>query len=117
MLLKSKEGVTRRSGMCGLFRQWFNGHQLFDLKFKGPRFTWSRGTLLKRLDRALYNNDWLLKFSNNFVLHHPKVASYHRPVLVRFKGADSRHQVNRPFRFLASWLNIFVKQAWDPNVH
>ena len=57
-----------------------------------------------------------MKFADNSVLHLPKVASDHRPVLVRFEGADNRHQVNRPFRFLAAWLthehfNTFVKQA------
>ena len=105
--------------MCGLFRQWFNGHQIFDLKFKGPRFTWSRGFLLKRLDRAICNNAWLSKFSDNSVLHLPKVASDHRPVLVWFKKAVRGHHGNKPFRFLASWLtndhfNNFVKQMWDP---
>ena len=107
-------GIARHHGVCGLFRQWFNGHQIFYLKFKGQRFTWPRETLLKRLDSALCNNDWLLKFADNYVLHLPKVASDHRPVLVQFKGADSRKQINRPFQFLASWLthehfNTFVK--------
>ncbi|XP_024041891.1 uncharacterized protein LOC127901822 [Citrus sinensis] len=112
-------GATGQSGVCGLFRQWFDGNQLFNLKFKGPRFTWSRGFLFKRLDRALCNNEWLLKFADNSVLHLPKVASDHRPVLVRFERAECRQQGNRPFRFLASWLthdhfNNFVKQTWDP---
>ena len=102
-----------------MFRQWFDGHQIFDLKFKGPRFTWSRGFLLKRLDRAICNNAWLSKFSDNSVLHLPKVASDHRPVLVWFERVVWRHHGNRPFRFLASWLtndhfNNFVKQTWDP---
>ena len=97
-------GAARHPGVCGLFRQWFDGHNLFDLKFKGPKFTWSRGTLLKRLDRALCNNNWLMKFTDNIVLHLPKVASDHRPVLVRFEGAMSRFLSKRPFRFLASWI-------------
>ena len=53
-------GVSRNLGVCNLFRKWFDGHQIFDLKFKGPRFTWSRGLLLKRLDKALCNSEWLL---------------------------------------------------------
>ena len=105
--------------MCGLFRKWFDDHQIFDLKFKGPRFTWARGLLFKRLDRALCNNEWLLIFTDNSVLHLPKVASDHRPVLVRFERIVRGQHGNRPFRFLASWLtndhfNNFVKQTWDP---
>ncbi|KAH9788525.1 reverse transcriptase domain-containing protein [Citrus sinensis] len=112
-------GAAGQSRGCGLFRQWFDDNQIFDLKFKGPRFTWSRGFLLKRLDRALCNNEWLLKFTDNSVLHLPKVASDHRPVLVRFGRIVRGHHANRPFRFLASWLtndqfNNFVKQTWDP---
>ncbi|KAH9697020.1 reverse transcriptase domain-containing protein [Citrus sinensis] len=115
-------GVTQNSGVCGNFRQWFNGHQIFDLKFKGPRFTWSRGLLFKRLDKALCNSDWLIKFMANSVLHLPKVASDHRPMLVCFEKAASRHQGTRPFRFLAPWLthehfNSFVKKVWDPQAH
>ena len=115
-------GAAGQSKVCGLFRQWFDGNQLFDLKFKGPQCTWSRGFLFKRLDRALCNNEWLLKFVDNLVLHLPKVASDHRPVLVRFERADRRQNGNRPFRFLASWLTHdhfinFVKQMWDPKAY
>ncbi|KAH9673337.1 reverse transcriptase domain-containing protein [Citrus sinensis] len=115
-------GATQNSGVCGNFRQWFDGYRIFDLKFKGPRFTWSRGLLFKRLDRALCNSDWLIKFADNSVLHLPKVASDHRPVLVRFAGAEYRHRGTRPFRFLAPWLthehfNSFVKKVWDPQAH
>ncbi|XP_024042959.1 uncharacterized protein LOC112099735 [Citrus clementina] len=115
-------GVGRNSGVCNLFRKWYDGHQIFDLNFKGPRFTWSRGLLFKRLDRALYNNEWLLKYTENSVLHLPKVASDHRPVLVRFARDRAGHKRNRPFRFLAAWLthdqfNNFVKRVWNPQTN
>ena len=119
---EKQRGVTRNSGVCGNFRKWFDGHRIFDLKFKGPRLTWSRGLLFKRFDRALCNSDWLIKFTDNSVLHLPKVASDHRPVLVRFEKADSRHRGTRPFPFSAPWLthehfNSFVKKVWDPQAH
>ena len=115
-------GITRNSGVCGNFRQWFDGHKIFDLKFKGPQFAWSRGLLFKRLDRALCNSDWLTKFPDNFVLHLPKVASDHRLVLARFEKVSSKNQGTRPFCFLAPWLthehfNSFVKKVWDPQAH
>ena len=103
-------------------RQWFDEHKIFYLKFKGPRFTWARGLLFKRLDRALCNSDWLTKFADNSVLHLPKVASDHRSVLVCFEKVVSRYRRSRPFRFLAPWLtheqfNSFVQKAWDPQAH
>ena len=115
-------GVRRNSGVCNLFRKWFDGYQIYDLKFKGPRFTWSRGLLLKRLDRALCNKEWLLQHTKNSVLHLPKFASDHRSVLVRFDKDGADHQRNRPFHFLATWLthdhfSNFVKQVWNSKIH
>lgn len=88
---KKQGGVVRSSRVCNLFQKWFDGHQIFDLKFKGPRFTWSCGLLFKCLDKALYNNEWLLKFTDNYVLHLLKVASNHRLMLVRFERAVFGH--------------------------
>ena len=120
--LEKQGGVGRNSGVCNLFRKWFDGHQIFDLNFKGPRFTWSRGLLFKWLDRALCNNEWLLKYTENSVLYLPKVASDHRPVLVWFARDEAGHKRNKPFRFLAAWLthdqfNNFGKRVWNPQTH
>lgn len=78
---------------------------MFDLKFKGPRFTWARGLLFKRLDRALCNNEWLLKFTDNSVLHLPKVASDYRPVIVRFERVVRGQHGNRPFSVFGFLVN------------
>ncbi|KAJ4826614.1 hypothetical protein Tsubulata_002208 [Turnera subulata] len=40
------------------FRQWIEECGLSDLGFKGPRFTWFRGNLWRRLDRVLVMDDW-----------------------------------------------------------
>ena len=57
---------------------------MFDLNFHGPWFTWSRGFLMKRLDRVVSNMEWLNKYPNNVVPHLLKIASDYRPILLRF---------------------------------
>ncbi|KAH9661422.1 reverse transcriptase domain-containing protein [Citrus sinensis] len=69
---------------------------MLDLNFSGPRFTWSRGNLSKRLDRAVCNDGWLIKHANSSVMHLPKIDSDHRPILVKFHNMDSRHGGLRP---------------------
>ncbi|XP_024041960.1 uncharacterized protein LOC127901861 [Citrus sinensis] len=101
---EKRGGSSHRSGICGLFRTWLHSNRLYDLQFKGPKFTWSRGTLAKRLDRAVCNEDWTARFTENTVLHLPKIASDHRPVLVRFEKVEERGRGNKPFWFLAAWL-------------
>ena len=77
---------------------------MIDLKFLGSHFTWSRGNLSKRLDRAVYNDGWLIKHVNSSVLHLPKINSDRRLILVKFQNVDSRNGGPRPFRFLVAWL-------------
>ncbi|KAH9727054.1 hypothetical protein KPL70_008506 [Citrus sinensis] len=72
-------GSSTASGVCKNFSKWFHNNGLHDLKFKGPRYTWSRGSLSKRLDRVVCNKAWFLQNPNAWVLHFPKVASNHRP--------------------------------------
>ena len=65
---------------------------MLDLNFSGPRFTWSRRNLSKRLDRLVCNDGWLIKHANSSVMHLPKIDSDHRPILVKFQNVDSRHE-------------------------
>ena len=39
-------------------------------------------------------------YAGNAVLHLPKIASDHRPVLVRFSEPEASSIANKPFRFL-----------------
>ncbi|KAH9770621.1 reverse transcriptase domain-containing protein [Citrus sinensis] len=111
-------GSQSNTGICHIFNSWFHSNNIVDLKFSGPQFTWSRGGLSKRLDRAMCNQDWLGKFVNYSVLHLPRVASDHRHVLVRFERYTHQNVDNKPFRFQAAWLNDsrfgeFMKTSWD----
>lgn len=55
---EKKWGSFNRTDAYGLFHHWFHSNKLHDLQFKGSRFTWARGFLFKRLDRAICNDVW-----------------------------------------------------------
>lgn len=75
-------GSVRRSLGCKSFIDFVTTHQLVDLGFSGPKFTWRRGTQFARLDRALANTAYLSAFPNIAVQHLPKIQSDHRPLLI-----------------------------------
>lgn len=91
---------------------------LIDLGFKGPTFTWKRGSQLVRLDRALCNQEWLTQQPNTEVMHLLRIQSDHRPLLITPVGEQSASQP--PFRFLASWVTHAdfknqVSKSWSHN--
>ncbi|KAH9648695.1 reverse transcriptase domain-containing protein [Citrus sinensis] len=91
-------GSLRSNGVCQLFNGWFHRNKFCDLEFKGPSFTWARGSLHKRLDRAICNDNWIERFSDASVLHLPKVCSDHRPILVRFGKPQTAQVFGNIFR-------------------
>ncbi|CAN1122766.1 hypothetical protein LINPERPRIM_LOCUS2890, partial [Linum perenne] len=50
--------------------------------FTGPKFTWFRGRLKERIDRALCNSHWLRAFQDAQTYHLERLKSDHRPILV-----------------------------------
>ncbi|KAF7839972.1 RNA-directed DNA polymerase [Senna tora] len=100
-----------------LFSHWINKAALLDLGFVGPKYTWQRGDLSIRLDRALVNTEWRLKFPEATVTHLPKYKSDHCPLWIRSNPRAEVKRNNRPFRFLAAWtlndsFSNVVKEAW-----
>ncbi|CAN1120796.1 Putative ribonuclease H protein At1g65750, partial [Linum perenne] len=90
---------------------------LTDTSFIGPRHTWYRGVISERIDRALTNDEWLLKFPFTRVHHLTRVYSDHRPILLRCDDIP-RKRIDKPFRFLAPWLGHdefqdYLCQAWS----
>ncbi|KAF7815394.1 putative ribonuclease H protein At1g65750 family [Senna tora] len=94
-------------------------NSLVDLGYTGPNFTWQRGSVAVRLDRALANLGWRYMFPEASVMHLPRLKSEHSPILVRLHSVnDLGVERNRPFRFLASWLlhdnfHNVVKDSWQ----
>ncbi|XP_020588365.1 uncharacterized protein LOC110030131 [Phalaenopsis equestris] len=76
---------------------------LFDLGFKGPNFTWKRGSIWERLDRMLVNDAWFNHFLLTFVTHLSLVGSDHRPILISITSTDS-YSSPLPFRYLNMWV-------------
>lgn len=103
-----------------LFADSLNHCDLMHMGCKGPKFTWKKGQLRERLDRACSNLQCQLSFPNDYVLNGLMFKSDHRPVIVHL-GKDSLNVCGpRPFRFQAAWLSHdsfanVVEEAWYGN--
>ena len=101
--------INRRSQQ---FAANINRCNLIDLGCNGPRLTWTNnrgGTAntLVRLDRALANEGWRIKYPEASVTNIPRTYSDHCPVIVNTDGMTfipSSVNSFRPFRFLVSWF-------------
>ncbi|KAL9447407.1 hypothetical protein AB3S75_014969 [Citrus x aurantiifolia] len=110
---EKKGGSPTGTGSCHFFQSLFQLKCMHDLQFHRPRFTWSRGSLFKHLDRIICNSEWASIFSDSIVLHLPKLSSDHRPILVRSNRLSSRNLNSRPFRFQVAWLtNESSRTSW-----
>ncbi|KAK4254012.1 hypothetical protein QN277_009448 [Acacia crassicarpa] len=110
----------RRSVDCDFIR-WVDMHEMRDVGFVGPEFTWKRGTFEARLDRMIANDQWAHLFPDASVSHLLFFKSDHRPILLRLNKDVNQAAANRPFRFIAAWVlhekfDDFVQQSWAPNM-
>lgn len=74
------------------FQRVVDDCSLLDLGFEGPKFTWCNnrfwGNLVYvRLDRGLYNQEWLDLFPHSKLFHIPFSFSDHLGLLTEIKGA------------------------------
>ncbi|KAI9077290.1 hypothetical protein K1719_040734 [Acacia pycnantha] len=113
---------SRRAQGCASFNKFIHYNGFLDMGSTSPSFTWKRGTLLMRLDRAICNSDWVQSFPHYGVDHLPKVFSDHRPILINLNLDSQRHisPFNKPFRFMAPWLthpdfSPLVQRIWRGN--
>jgi hypothetical protein len=81
-----KEGGNTRPQRCmQAFRSTLEDCNLEDMGFNGDIFTWRRGKIRERLDRAVCNPDWSLMFPLAGVVNEDFGKSDHRPVLINTK--------------------------------
>lgn len=71
------------------FNNFISNSGLIDLEFKGINYTWTnkrvgKDNLRERIDKALANTDWRLKFPMAQVFHEPIVGSDHAPFVSLF---------------------------------
>ncbi|KAL2921667.1 50S ribosomal protein L10 [Bienertia sinuspersici] len=93
---------------------WVESMELIELQFLGASDTWAKGNSPEtrrsaQLDRALYNSEWGLRFSNATVKHLPTVKSDHNPLFISPNGFH--------FRFQAPWMTHekfqeFMQSKW-----
>ncbi|PKU62204.1 integrator complex subunit 11 [Dendrobium catenatum] len=97
------------------FNVMINDCHLNDIGFCGSPFTWNRANLFQRLDRFLFNHEWLAKFSATNVEHLSRTLSDHAPLLLNINVIN--HTGNFAFRFLNMWLlhdnfNMVLENNW-----
>ncbi|CAN0906368.1 hypothetical protein LINGRAHAP2_LOCUS24211 [Linum grandiflorum] len=90
---------------------------LSNLRFSRPRFTWYNRNKKHRLDRAISNTSWTLRFPQSKVLHLPRIKSDHRPLFITIYD-DRPFSGPQPYRFIAGWLHhkdfrSFLESNWD----
>lgn len=111
---------TYRSRDMAKFKETVQQCNLIDAGFRGYQFTWRRGQIEVRLDRALINLDWRLRFLEAVVHHLPHFKSDHQPLFIKFNRDKRRPVGRRPFRFEATWLSHtqfkrFLGRCWKSN--
>ncbi|XP_052177673.1 uncharacterized protein LOC127791740 [Diospyros lotus] len=85
------------------FNDFLSSASLQDLAYSGPKLTWTNKRfgeecILRKLDRALVNDDWLSHYPDSKTLFFQPGISDHSPVVVALLG-DLQHK-GGPFRFL-----------------
>ncbi|XP_017618098.1 uncharacterized protein LOC108462689 [Gossypium arboreum] len=98
-----KLGGMSKGRRCPLYGDFVGKAELHDLGYREPPFTWHKGLLFERLDRALGNSAWVQRFPNSLVTHFPKIKFDHRPLLLSLNLKIILPR-GRPFRFLAGWV-------------
>lgn len=106
---EKKAGAPVCLRKCQLFSDRINNCNLLDLGAIGSNFTWrgplfnGQSRIFERLDLALSNSEWRIRFSQAVVKVLPRVGfSDHHPLLVMPSGVSVRPREPK-FRFENSW--------------
>lgn len=78
---KKEGGRDRSERYMQAFRSALDDCNLSDFGYTGDKFTWHRGQIRPRLDRALTNDAWYSMFSNAKLENREYNRSDHRPLL------------------------------------
>jgi hypothetical protein len=79
-------GNVRPHHYMDAFRNSLMDCGLEDIGFSGEIFTWKRGRIRERLDRAVANGDWLQLHPGATLAHLEYTKSDHRPLLLDTEG-------------------------------
>jgi hypothetical protein len=112
-------GAPRPQSYMQSFRDCLSDCGLEDLGYIGNMFTWKRGALRERLDRAVGNAGWPAIFPHTGVHNLTMTGSNHRPIMVDTETyATNSVNSNRRRRFEGRWLKEekvgeVVATAWE----
>jgi hypothetical protein len=70
------------------FRDAIEDCNLADFGYTGHKFTWHRGLIRERLDRALTNEGWNSFFGDAVLQNMEYSRSDHRPILMTFENDE-----------------------------
>lgn len=78
-----------------------------DLGYKGHKFIWSSGNLLKRLNRAYCNQQWYRAFPNSNLHHRPFIlTSNHCPILLCLGEGRDKNRRNIGWMYEKWWMTL-----------
>jgi hypothetical protein len=111
-------GNPRPQNYMQAFRDVLTDCSLDDIGFIGDPFTWRRGRIRERLDRALANRAWIDMNPGAVLKHLDYMKSDHRPILLDTEYQDPSINQRPGRKFEARWLREesfeeVVKQAWQ----
>jgi hypothetical protein len=98
-------GNPRPDSFMHASRQALDDCNLNDLGFSGDAFTWRRGKIRERLDRAVANPAWITMHPGAVLQHLGYIKSDHRPIILdtEYKPDLPTHTAG-PRQFEAKWL-------------
>lgn len=91
--LEKMGGSNRSQAQIQLLREAVDECGFIDLGFVGSQFTWQKhftdGHLIwERLNKALANNEWMLRFANSRVHHLSVISSNHSHLWIMPKSLE-----------------------------
>jgi hypothetical protein len=112
-------GNLRPQNYMKAFRDAMEECNLSDFGYTGPKFTWHRGKIRERLDRALTNEAWNTKFGDAVLLNMEYSHCDHCPIMMEFDKEENYTDTGPTvLRFEAKWLKEaqfrhVVEDAWE----
>lgn len=117
--MEKEGGRPRTQRQLQAFHDVLSDCELNDMGFLGDRFTWQRGQILERLDRAVANVHWTDLFPHAALINSEMTRSDHRPIVMdtNYLREVSGGEVVIRKKFEARWLQEdtveeMVKTAW-----
>ena len=112
-------GNPRPQHFMQAFRQALDDCNLTDFGYVGDKFTWHRGRIRERLDRALMNDAWNERFGEAILQNMEYSGSDHRPIMMVLESDNTVIRSGPAvLRFEAKWLKEarfeqVVQEAWE----